>query len=192
VRSELFDLARKRGPTFRPNSKVALGIGYRCRTVRAEWTSVFTFGRTVLIDTAMPRLLKNQTCQCLEVAQQSLRQTFHLLATPRPISFERRPSDGAIEMGLVGVAAELALVACLHEVLGKKPLHAVVPHGLNRSLPAVSRPPKPSRELPHSSGRRDHPSDWRTGDAKLESIRAERPGVSIGSASVVVGRVNVD
>lgn len=70
----------------------------------------------------MPRLLKNQTCQCLEVAQQSLRHAFHLLSTPRPISFERRPSDGAIEMGLVGVAAELTLVACLNEILGKQSL----------------------------------------------------------------------
>lgn len=70
----------------------------------------------------MPRLLKNQTCQCLEVAQQSLRHAFHLLATPRPIWFERRASDGAVEMGLIGIAAELALVACLNEVLGKQSL----------------------------------------------------------------------
>lgn len=70
----------------------------------------------------MPRLLKNQTRQCLEVAQQSLRHAFHLLATPRSIAFERRTSDGAVEMGLIGVAAELALVACLNEVLGRQSL----------------------------------------------------------------------
>ena len=53
------------------------------------------------------------------MSQQSLRLAFSQLATPKPLAYEREPSDGAIEMGLIGVVADLAISACLYEVLGK-------------------------------------------------------------------------
>ena len=41
-----------------------------------------------------------------------------MLATPKPIGYVAEESDGAIEMGLIGVAADLAISACLYEILG--------------------------------------------------------------------------
>ncbi len=67
----------------------------------------------------MPRLLKDETDRRLRVSQQCLRLAFSLLATPRPIVYEPEPSDGALELGLIGIAADLAISACLYEVLGR-------------------------------------------------------------------------
>jgi hypothetical protein len=41
-----------------------------------------------------------------------------LLSTPRSVSHEPDKSDGAIELGLVGIGAELAISACLYEIFG--------------------------------------------------------------------------
>jgi len=41
-----------------------------------------------------------------------------MLATPKPVSYESVSTDGAIEIGLIGIAADLAVSACLYEVLG--------------------------------------------------------------------------
>ena len=66
----------------------------------------------------MPRLLKNETDRRLCVSQRSLSLAFSMLATPKPIGYVAEESDSAIEMGLIGVAADLAISACLYEVLG--------------------------------------------------------------------------
>lgn len=66
----------------------------------------------------MPHLLKRETRQRIAVSCQALRLAFHELATPRAAASGRQPGAGALEMGLIGVAAELALSACLIEVSG--------------------------------------------------------------------------
>jgi hypothetical protein len=43
-----------------------------------------------------------------------------MLATPKPVGYERVSTDGALEIGLIGVAADLAIAACLFELLGKR------------------------------------------------------------------------
>ena len=66
----------------------------------------------------MPRLLKSETARRLHVGQRALSTAFSLLSTPKSVSHEADKSDGAIELGLVGIAAELAISACLYEILG--------------------------------------------------------------------------
>lgn len=66
----------------------------------------------------MPRLLKNETDQRLVVSQRALTTAFAMLSTPKPVSYEPVGTDGAIEIGLIGIAADLAISACLYEVLG--------------------------------------------------------------------------
>jgi len=41
-----------------------------------------------------------------------------MLAIPKPVAYETVSTDGAIEIGLIGIAADLAISACLYEVLG--------------------------------------------------------------------------
>lgn len=66
----------------------------------------------------MPRLLKSETNRRLVVSQQALTLAFSMLATPKPMFYESAKTDGAIEIGLIGIAADLAVSACLYEVLG--------------------------------------------------------------------------
>ncbi len=66
----------------------------------------------------MPRLLKSETNRRLTVCQDTLTLAFARLATPKSLSYEQRDTDGAIEIGLMGIAADLAISACLYEVLG--------------------------------------------------------------------------
>src|SRR5882724_6209968 len=66
----------------------------------------------------MPRLLKSETARRLLVGQRALSTAFSLLSTPKSVSHEPDKSDGAIEIGLVGISAELANSACLYEILG--------------------------------------------------------------------------
>lgn len=66
----------------------------------------------------MPRLLKYETQQRLTVSQQTLRLAFMMLSNPKPVGYERQTTDGAIEVGLIGVAADLAVAACLYEIYG--------------------------------------------------------------------------
>ncbi len=41
-----------------------------------------------------------------------------MLSIPKPVDYEPVGTDGAIEIGLIGIAADLAISACLYEVLG--------------------------------------------------------------------------
>src|SRR5579863_9003971 len=66
----------------------------------------------------MPRLLKSETARRLRVGQRFLSTAFSLLSTPKSVSHEPDKSDGAIELGLIGIGAELAISACLYEILG--------------------------------------------------------------------------
>ena len=66
----------------------------------------------------MPRLLKSETNRRLTVCQETLTLSFGILAKPKALSYEHRDTDGAIEIGLMGIAADLAISACLYEVLG--------------------------------------------------------------------------
>lgn len=66
----------------------------------------------------MPRLLKSETDQRLTVSQRALATAFGMLSVPKPVGYEQSATDGAIEMGLIGIAADLAISACLYEVLG--------------------------------------------------------------------------
>ncbi len=66
----------------------------------------------------MPRLLKNETQQRIVVSQQALRLAFSLLSNPKAVGYERQSTDGALEMGLIGTAADLAISACLYEIYG--------------------------------------------------------------------------
>lgn len=66
----------------------------------------------------MPRLLKSETEQRLTVSQRALTKAFGMLSMPKSVSYEPSNTDGAIEMGLIGIAADLAISACLYEVLG--------------------------------------------------------------------------
>ena len=66
----------------------------------------------------MPRFLKGETARRLRVGQRALSTAFSLLSTPKSVSHEGDKSDGAIELGLVGIAAELAISAGLYEILG--------------------------------------------------------------------------
>jgi hypothetical protein len=66
----------------------------------------------------MPRLLKSETNRRLTVSQETLAFAFSLLAKPKPLSYEYKETDGAVEIGLMGIAADLAISACLYEVLG--------------------------------------------------------------------------
>lgn len=68
----------------------------------------------------MPRFLKNETNRRLIVSQRALTLAFSLLATPKTIGHEENETDGAIEIGLIGIAADLAISACLYEILGEK------------------------------------------------------------------------
>ncbi len=67
----------------------------------------------------MPRLLKSETKQRLIVCQQALTIAFSMLATPRALGRAPSNTDGSIEIGLIGIAADLAIAACLYEVLGR-------------------------------------------------------------------------
>jgi len=53
------------------------------------------------------------------MSQQALRLAFSLLSTPKPLAYKRLSTDGALEIGLAGIAAELGLAACLYEVYGE-------------------------------------------------------------------------
>jgi hypothetical protein len=66
----------------------------------------------------MPRLLKTETDQRLIVSQRALTTAFGMLSIPKPVAYEPVSTDGAIEIGLIGIAADLAISACLYEVLG--------------------------------------------------------------------------
>ncbi|MBL9118062.1 MAG: hypothetical protein JNJ83_23840 [Verrucomicrobiaceae bacterium] len=66
----------------------------------------------------MPRLLKSETDQRLTVSQRALTTAFGMLSIPKPVGYEPSSTDGAIEIGLIGIAADLAISACLYEVLG--------------------------------------------------------------------------
>ncbi len=66
----------------------------------------------------MPRLLKSETARRLRVGQRALSIAFSLISTPKSVSHQGDKSDGAIELGLVGIGAELAISACLYEILG--------------------------------------------------------------------------
>ena len=66
----------------------------------------------------MPRLLKAETERRVRVSQQALAYAFSLLSIPKPLGYERRSADGAIEIGLIGIAADLAISACVCEVAG--------------------------------------------------------------------------
>jgi hypothetical protein len=66
----------------------------------------------------MPQLLKNETLRRLNTSLQALRLALWLLATPKSIGYESQPTDGAIEIGLIGTAADLGIAACLYEIHG--------------------------------------------------------------------------
>ena len=66
----------------------------------------------------MPRLIKNETLRRLSVSQECLSLAFSRLATPKPLGYDPEPSDWAIEIGLIGIAADLAIAAALYEMLG--------------------------------------------------------------------------
>src|SRR5262245_27250725 len=66
----------------------------------------------------MPRLLKSETARRLLVGQRALTTAFGMLATPKTRSHESDNSDAAIEIGVIGIAAELAISSCLYEILG--------------------------------------------------------------------------
>ncbi len=67
----------------------------------------------------MPRLLKSETIQRISGSQKALRLALFGLAMPIPIETESMTSDYAAEIGLLGSSAELAISACLYEVLGR-------------------------------------------------------------------------
>jgi hypothetical protein len=66
----------------------------------------------------MPRLLKSETGQRLTVSQRALTTALGILSVPKPVGYEPSSTDCAIEMGLIGIAADLAISACLYEILG--------------------------------------------------------------------------
>lgn len=66
----------------------------------------------------MPRLLKSETDQRLTVSQRALITAFGMLSVPKPVNYQPVGTDGAIEIGLIGIAADLAISACLYEVHG--------------------------------------------------------------------------
>ena len=66
----------------------------------------------------MPRLLKSETDQRLIVSQRALTTAFGMLSIPKTVAYEPVSTDGAIEIGLIGIAADLAISACLYEVHG--------------------------------------------------------------------------
>ena len=68
----------------------------------------------------MPRLLKNETDRRLRICQDTLTLAFSLLSKPKPLSYEAKETDGAVEMALIGISADLAISACLYEVLGSR------------------------------------------------------------------------
>ena len=68
----------------------------------------------------MPRLLKSETDRRLRVCQETLVLAFSLLANPKPWSYEPKETDGAVEIGLMEISADLAISACLFEVLGSQ------------------------------------------------------------------------
>lgn len=66
----------------------------------------------------MPSLLKKGTRQRIEAAQVALYEGLSM--AQRPVrTKESKLCEGAIEVGLIGTAAELSISACLYEVLGK-------------------------------------------------------------------------
>jgi len=75
----------------------------------------------------MPRLLKRGTIQRLEAALGALRLALFGLAIPRCEAEVSSPSDQSSEIGLIGTSAELALSACVFEVVG--PSRLVKPDG---------------------------------------------------------------
>lgn len=68
----------------------------------------------------MPTLLKRETRQRLEASQRALLEALRLAQTPQTNGDTEGYSEGALEIGLLGTAGELALNACLFEVLGRK------------------------------------------------------------------------
>lgn len=68
----------------------------------------------------MPRLLKLDTQRRLTACQATLTLAISLLSRPRTVAYEQGQADGAVEVGLIGVAADLAVSACLYEVFGNE------------------------------------------------------------------------
>ena len=68
----------------------------------------------------MPRLLKLDTQRRLSACQGNLSLAISLLSRPKTISYEQGAADGAVEIGLIGVAADLAVSAALYEVHGSE------------------------------------------------------------------------
>jgi hypothetical protein len=68
----------------------------------------------------MPRLLKLDTQRRLSACQANLTLAISLLSRPKTITFQQGPADGAVEVGMIGVAADLAVSAALYEVYGQE------------------------------------------------------------------------
>lgn len=66
----------------------------------------------------MPRLLKRGSIQRLDGALGALRLALFGLAIPQCSEQEASPSENAPEIGLIGTSGELALSACIYEILG--------------------------------------------------------------------------
>lgn len=66
----------------------------------------------------MPRLLRRGTIQRVEGSLGAMRLALFGLAIPRCIQEDLAPSENAAEIGLIGSSAELALSACVFEILG--------------------------------------------------------------------------
>lgn len=67
----------------------------------------------------MPNLLRKDTRQRLEASQKALFEALNMIQRPKIKGNPVMLSSGALEIGLVGVSAELAIAACLFEVLGE-------------------------------------------------------------------------
>ena len=70
----------------------------------------------------MPMYLKRETIRLLEASIEAISIAITALGLPKRIELRENTSENAIEIGLVGVAAELAMSAIIVQVNGAKAL----------------------------------------------------------------------
>ena len=83
----------------------------------------------------MPRLLRFDAIRLLESSQEALNLAVSSLGSQKRIHFRQNSAEFAIEVGLIGAAAELAMSACLVQARGARAI--VWPTGQYKTAGAV-------------------------------------------------------
>jgi hypothetical protein len=66
----------------------------------------------------MPSLLRHESIRLVEASREALQLAVSSLGSKKRVSFRQPQAEYSIEIGLIGVAAELAMTACLVQAHG--------------------------------------------------------------------------